>query len=125
MALTRASGMPSACAFPGYTFEDRFLICDIRADLPFSNERHFHFDPPWNPGRQVLIHPQPDGIWRIDWQVAPETDADEERSSGRLDERIRQVIGARTPYELVWMTGYRFSQRLADAFRDGSRLPGR
>ena len=113
--VRHAIGMP----FPGYTFEDRFLICDIRADLPFSNERHFHFDPPWNPGRQVLIHPQPDGIWRIDWQVAPETDADEERSSGRLDERIRQVIGADTPYELVWMTGYRFSQRLADAFRTG------
>ncbi|MGH2380914.1 MAG: FAD-dependent monooxygenase, partial [Candidatus Limnocylindria bacterium] len=36
--------------FPGHTFEDRFLIADIRADLPFANERHFHFDPPWNPG---------------------------------------------------------------------------
>ena len=47
--------------FDGYTFDDRFLIADVRAELPFSNERHFHFDPPWNPGRQVLIHPQPDG----------------------------------------------------------------
>ena len=105
--------------FVGYTFEDRFLIADIRADLPFSNERHFHFDPPWNPRRQVLIHPQPDGVWRIDWQVPPETDADDELASGRLDARIRQVIGPDTPYELVWMTAYRFSQRLADAFRVG------
>ena len=105
--------------FAGYTFDDRFLIADVRAALPFSNERHFHFDPPWNPGRQVLIHPQPDGVWRIDWQVPPETDADVERSSGGLDRRIRAVIGAETPYELVWMTGYRFSQRLADAFRSG------
>ena len=104
-------------AFDGYTFDDRFLIADIRAELPFTNERHFHFDPPWNPGRQVLIHPQPDGIWRIDWQVPPETDADVERANGGLDRRIRAVIGEATPYELLWVTGYRFSQRVADAFR--------
>jgi 3-(3-hydroxy-phenyl)propionate hydroxylase len=103
--------------FPGYSFDDRFLISDVRAELPFSHERHFHLDPPWNPGRQVLIHPQPDGVWRIDWQVPPETDAEEERAAGRLDRRIRDVIGAGTPYELVWVTAYRFSQRLADTFR--------
>lgn len=105
--------------FEGSTFDDRFLIADVRAELPFTAERHFHFDPPWNPGRQVLIHPQPDGIWRIDWQVPPETDADAERDSGALDRRIRAVIGERTPHELVWVTGYRFSQRMADAFRSG------
>lgn len=105
-------------AFEGYTFDDRFLIADIRAELPFSNERHFHFDPPWNPGRQVLIHPQPDGVWRIDWQVPPETDADAERTNGGLDRRIRAVVGDSTPYELIWLTAYRFSQRVAASFRD-------
>ena len=39
--------------------------------LPFPAERRFFFDPAWNPGRQVLLHPQPDRVWRIDWQVAP------------------------------------------------------
>jgi 2-polyprenyl-6-methoxyphenol hydroxylase-like FAD-dependent oxidoreductase len=104
--------------FAGYSFDDRFLIADVRADLPFTNERHFHFDPPWNPGRQVLIHPQPDGVWRIDWQVPPQTDADVERASGRLDARIRAVVGP-SAYELVWLTAYRFSQRLANAFKAG------
>ena len=105
--------------FAGYSFDDRFLIADVRAELPFTNERHFHFDPPWNPGRQVLIHPQPDGVWRIDWQVPPETDADIERTTGGLARRIRAVIGPDKPYELVWLTAYRFSQRLADAFGAG------
>ena len=114
-AVRHAAGI----GFEGYTFDDRFLIADVRADLPFTNERHFHFDPPWNPRRQVLIHPQPDRIWRIDWQVPSETDADAERVNGGLDRRIRAVIGERTPYELVWVTGYRFSQRAADAFRAG------
>jgi pentachlorophenol monooxygenase/3-(3-hydroxy-phenyl)propionate hydroxylase len=105
--------------FEGYSFDDRFLIADIRASLPMSNQRHFHFDPPWNPGRQVLIHPQPDGIWRIDWQVPPETDADAERDNGGLDRRIRAVIGPAAQHELVWLTAYRFSQRIASRFRDG------
>jgi 2-polyprenyl-6-methoxyphenol hydroxylase-like FAD-dependent oxidoreductase len=105
--------------FEGYSFDDRFLIADIRASLPISNQRHFHFDPPWNPGRQVLIHPQPDGIWRIDWQVPPETDAEAERDNGGLDRRIRAVVGAAARYELVWLTAYRFSQRIAARFRAG------
>ncbi len=105
--------------FPGHSHDDLFLICDIRADLPFPNERRMFFDPPWNPGRQVLVHPQPDGIWRIDWQVPPGTDAEAERANGGLDRRIRAVVGAETPYELEWCTAYRFHQRLVEAWRSG------
>jgi 3-(3-hydroxy-phenyl)propionate hydroxylase len=105
--------------FPGHSHEDLFLICDIRADLPYPNERRFYFDPPGNPGRQVLIHPQPDGAWRIDWQVPSGTDAEAERRNGGLDRRIRAVIGSRTPYELVWMTAYRFHQRVVERFGIG------
>lgn len=107
--------------FPGHSHADRFLIADIRADLPFPNERRFFFDPPFNPGRTVLIHPQPDRVWRIDWQVPPDTDVDEERRSGRLDERIRAIIGD-TPYELVWLSSYRFHQRVVPRFRVGRVL---
>jgi 3-(3-hydroxy-phenyl)propionate hydroxylase len=103
--------------FPGRTFGDRFLIADVRADLSFPNERRFYFDPPSNPGRQVLIHPQPDDEWRIDWQVPPDTDVEEERRSGRLDDRIRRLLGE-TPYALAWLSGYRFHERVADRFRE-------
>jgi 2-polyprenyl-6-methoxyphenol hydroxylase-like FAD-dependent oxidoreductase len=102
--------------FPGRSFRDRFLIADVKADLPFPNERRFFFDPPQNPGRQVLIHPQPDSEWRIDWQVPSETDPEAERASGRLDQRIRAIIGE-TPHELVWLTAYRFHERVAGRFR--------
>ena len=105
--------------FPGHSHADLFLICDIRARLPFPRERRFFFDPPWNPGRQVLIHPQPDDVWRIDWQVPSGTDLEVERSSGRLDRRIRSVIGPSVDYELAWATVYRFHQRLVDRFRVG------
>jgi 3-(3-hydroxy-phenyl)propionate hydroxylase len=105
--------------FPGHSHEDLFLIADIRARLPYPNERRFHFDPPWNPGRQVLVHRQPDDTWRIDWQVPSETDVEAERASGRLDRRIRAVIGQSTDYELLWLTPYRFHQRLVERFRIG------
>ena len=108
--------------FPGHSHEDLFLIADIRARLPFPNERRFHFDPPWNPGRQVLIHRQPDDIWRIDWQVPSETDVQAERANGGLARRIRDVVGESTDYDLVWITPYRFHQRLAERFRIGRAL---
>lgn len=108
--------------FPGHSHEDLFLICDIRATLPFPNERRLFFDPPWNPGRQVLVHPQPDDVWRIDWQVPPETDVEAERADGRLDARIRAVVGADADYDLAWLTAYRFHQRLAERWRVGRAL---
>jgi 2-polyprenyl-6-methoxyphenol hydroxylase-like FAD-dependent oxidoreductase len=106
--------------FPGKSFDDRFLIADVRVELPGfpRNERRFFFDPPSNPGRQILIHPQPDGEWRIDWQVAPGTDVEAERASGALDARIRALVGD-APYQLVWVTAYRFHSRLASRFRVG------
>ncbi|QUQ68649.1 FAD-dependent monooxygenase [Kutzneria sp. CA-103260] len=104
--------------FDGQSFDDRFLICDIRAELPgWETERRFHFDPAWNPGRQVLIHPCPDSTFRIDWQVPAEFDPD----PAALDTRIRQIIGDR-PYELVWQSVYRFHSRCVDRMRVGRVL---
>ena len=41
----------------------------IRAEIPgWEQERRFYFDPEWNPGRQVLIHPCPGSVFRIDWE---------------------------------------------------------
>ena len=104
--------------FPGRSYDDLFLICDIRADLPFPSERRFFFDPAWNPGRQVLVHQQPDSVWRIDWQVPPDFDPWAERASGALDARIRKIVGDR-PYEIVWQSVYRFQERVAERFGMG------
>lgn len=108
--------------FDGRTFDDAFLICDIEATLPgWEQERRFYFDPAWNPGRQVLIHPCPDGLFRIDWQVDPGFDLEAERADGRLDARIRDVIGDQ-PYRLDWTSVYRFHARIASRFRVGRVL---
>ncbi len=102
-------------SFDGMSFDEQFLIADIRCDLGFGNERRFFFDPSWNPGRQVLVHPCPDGVWRIDWQVPAEFDLEAEQSSGALDARIKQITGDK-PYVPVWLSVYRFHQRRASTF---------
>ncbi|GLZ33850.1 FAD-dependent oxidoreductase [Lentzea sp. NBRC 105346] len=102
----------------GYSHQDRFLITDIRAKLPLAKERHFHYDPSFNPGRQLVMHPQPNDIWRIDWQLPPDADIEAERLDGRFDERVRRVIGD-IPYEVDWVSTYRFHQRVVDRFRVG------
>ncbi|TMR98434.1 FAD-dependent monooxygenase [Nonomuraea basaltis] len=108
--------------FDGRSFDDRFLICDIRTDLPgWANERRFYFDPPWNPGRQVLIHPCPDSTFRIDWQVPAGEDGAVGVDPGGRDARIRAIIGDR-PYELVWSSVYRFHSRVVDRMRVGRVL---
>ncbi|WP_017611547.1 FAD-dependent monooxygenase [Nocardiopsis salina] len=108
--------------FEGTSFDDRFLICDIRADLGhWQRERRFYFDPEWNPGRQVLIHPCPGSVYRIDWQVPAGFDLEAERRDGRLEARIRQIVGERA-YEIVWSSVYRFHTRVADRMRVGRVL---
>ncbi|MFD0725848.1 FAD-dependent monooxygenase [Lysobacter brunescens] len=102
----------------GYTHNARFLITDIKAKLPLHKGRHFYYDPAFNPGRQVVIHPQPDDIWRIDWQLAPEDDIEAEKLNGKLDRRIRAVIGD-IDYEIDWLSTYRFHQRVLRNFRHG------
>ncbi|UBU17872.1 FAD-dependent monooxygenase [Nonomuraea gerenzanensis] len=105
----------------GYTHRDRFLITDLRAELPLAKERHFHYDPSFNPGRQLVMHPQPDDIWRVDWQLPPDADIDAERADGRFDERVRKVIGD-VPYEVDWVSTYRFHQRVVARMRVGRVL---
>ncbi|MFD0206111.1 MULTISPECIES: FAD-dependent monooxygenase [Saccharothrix] len=100
--------------FEGHSYTDRFVIADIHVDLGHAEpERRFYFDPPWNPGRQVLVHPQPDGVHRIDWQVPEDFEL--------TAEHVRAITGDR-PYEILWQSTYRFHQRRATRFRVGDVL---
>jgi 3-(3-hydroxy-phenyl)propionate hydroxylase len=115
--VRRAAG----AAWLGHSHLDRFLIMDIRAPINRPHERHFYFDAPSNPGRQIVVHPQPGDLWRFDWQLPPDTDVDEERRSGRLDERV-QALTLGAPYEIEWLSSYRFHQRIVDRMRIGRVL---
>ena len=119
----RRAARCSGSTFDGQSFDDQFLICDIRTDLPgWANERRFYFDPAWNPGRQVLIHPCPDSTFRIDWQVPPGFDLDAEERTGGLDRADPADHRRPADYEIVWKSVYRFHSRVVDRMRVGRVL---
>jgi len=67
------------------------------------------------------VHSCPDGVFRIDWQVPDAFDLETERKAGRLDARVREVLGD-VPYEVSWASVYRFHQRTVDRMRVGRVL---
>ncbi|GGB40497.1 FAD-dependent oxidoreductase [Tistrella bauzanensis] len=115
--VREAAGIP----WLGYSHADRFLIVDIDVGADLPHERQFLFDAPSNPGRQIVIHPQPGTMWRFDWQLPPDADVEAEQADGRLDARIRAIAGDR-PWRIEWLSTYRFHQRRAAAMRKGRVL---
>jgi 3-(3-hydroxy-phenyl)propionate hydroxylase len=104
--------------FAGVSFEDKFLIADIRmaADLP--TERRFWFDPPFHDGQSALMHRQPDNVWRIDLQLGPQADVEEEQKPERVVARLKRMLGERD-FTLEWVSIYRFNCRRLDRFVHG------
>lgn len=104
--------------FPGESRDHHFLILDVRMQLETPRERWFWFDPPFNPGRTALLHPQPDSVYRLDYQLAPETDLEAVKQPEALHKRIVATVGER-PYEIVWKSIYTYQQRALEQFRHG------
>jgi 3-(3-hydroxy-phenyl)propionate hydroxylase len=101
--------------FAGRTFEEKFLIADIRwNDSP--SERRFWFNPSFDPSESVLIHRQPDGISRIDFQIGWDADNATEMQPEKVAERVRRVIGDDTPFEIDWCSIYTFRCARLDRF---------
>lgn len=95
--------------FTGHVFEEKFLIADIQVrQADFPCDRRFWFQPRFDPGESVLIHRQPDDIFRIDFQLGWEADGERERQPERVAERVRRVIGAQVDFELDWCSVYTF-----------------
>jgi 3-(3-hydroxy-phenyl)propionate hydroxylase len=104
--------------FSGVTFEDKFLIADIKMKADFPTERRFWFDPSFHSGQSALMHKQPDNVWRIDLQLGPDADVFAEQEPARVRARIERVLGD-IPFELEWVSIYRFNCRRLDRFVHG------
>lgn len=104
--------------FKGVTFEDKFLIADVRMAADFPTERRFWFDPPFHSGQSALMHRQPDNVWRIDLQLGPDADIEFEQKPEQVIPRLKKMLGER-PFELEWVSIYRFNCRRLDRFLHG------
>ena len=105
--------------FEGRVFQDNFLIADVIMDAEFPTERRFWFDPPFNPGQSVLLHKQPDNVWRIDFQLGWDIDRGYELKEENVRARVDAMLGPDIEYELEWTSIYTFQCCSMDQYRHG------
>ncbi|VVD73725.1 FAD-dependent oxidoreductase [Pandoraea cepalis] len=106
----------------GRTFKDRFLIADVKMTADFPTERWFWFDPPFHPNQSVLLHRQPDDVWRIDFQLGWDADPAVEKTPERVIPRVQALLGPDAKFTLEWVSVYTFSCLRMDDFRHGHVL---
>jgi 3-(3-hydroxy-phenyl)propionate hydroxylase len=109
-------------SFDGRVFEDNFLIADVRMNADFPTERWFWFEPHFKSGDSALLHKQPDGIWRIDFQLGWNIDRKAELEPAKIRSRVDAMLGGKVEYELVWTSIYTFQCRRMEKFRHGRVL---
>jgi len=113
--------------FDGRVFEDNFLIADVKMTADFPTERWFWFEPPFEgAGQSALLHKQPDGIWRIDfqlgWDIDRKAELDPARIRARVDAMLSSQSGKIPEYKLEWTSIYTFQCRRMKEFRHGRVL---
>ena len=99
----------------GERFEERFLIADFKMEADFPSERWFWFDPPFAPGQSILLHKQPDNLWRLDFKLGTNADSSIAQDKAFLRDKIKSVVGDRE-FELDWSSIYSFSSKKLDRF---------
>ena len=110
----------------GENFEGRYIIADIQIKQRAQSrtrpvERRALFDPDCRRGGTVLIHEQPDHIWRIDYQLRPgETEAEAltESSIRASIQAVLDDLGWSEPWELEWWSIYSANTLALQDYRD-------
>ncbi|MBL0149426.1 MAG: FAD-dependent monooxygenase [Ideonella sp.] len=94
----------------GASYEGFFVIADIRIDLPYPTERRAYFDPDWNRGNTILMHREPHGIWRVDYQLPPGETPEQalrpESMKQRIDAQLAMIGHAGAEWDMDWCSVY-------------------
>ena len=67
----------------------------------------------------VLLHKQPDDVWRIDFQLGWDADPELEKDPARVRQRVTDMLGPDVPFDLEWISVYTFRCRRMERFRHG------
>lgn len=94
----------------GASYEGRFVIADIRIKLDYPTERLAFFSPDWNPGNTILMHREPDSIWRFDYQldanISPEQALLPENLHKAVNDQLKMIGMEHLEWEMDWSTVY-------------------
>jgi len=106
----------------GTQYDGKYVIVDIVQKTKRAVERLAWFDPPSNPGSTILMHRQPDDIWRIDHQIRDDEDPVEavkpENVLPRVQSHLR-MMGEDAPWEPLWISIYNAKCLTLDNYRHG------
>ncbi|MEX3932466.1 FAD-dependent oxidoreductase [Paraburkholderia phymatum] len=94
----------------GTSYEGRYVIVDIELDSDRPTERLAYFDPSSNPGSTVLVHKQPDNVWRIDYQLRDGEDAEQAVKPENVMPRVQSLLdmmGEKGAWAPIWITIYK------------------
>jgi 3-(3-hydroxy-phenyl)propionate hydroxylase len=95
--------------FEGMQYEGKYVIVDIEQATQRPTERLAWFDPPSNPGSTILMHRQPDSVWRIDYQIGDYEDPLEAVKPENVLPRVQShldMIGETAPWTPLWISLY-------------------
>jgi 3-(3-hydroxy-phenyl)propionate hydroxylase len=109
----------------GTQYEGRYVIVDIEQNTRRTVERLAWFDPPSNPGSTILMHRQPDNVWRIDYQVADHEDPLEAVKPENVLPRVQahlDMIGETAPWKPLWISIYTAKCLTLPGYRNGRVL---
>jgi len=109
----------------GNTYEGRYVVVDILLESSRPTERLAYFDPPCNPGSTVLVHKQPDNVWRIDYQLRDGEDPVEAVKLENMAPRIASLLammGETKPWKPIWTTIYKANALTLENYRSGRVL---
>ncbi|MGF6817596.1 3-(3-hydroxy-phenyl)propionate hydroxylase [Paraburkholderia atlantica] len=109
----------------GTTYEGRYVIVDIDLDSTRATERLAYFDPPSNPGSTVLVHKQPDNVWRIDYQLRDDEDPDAAVLPENVIPRVQSLLdsmGETGAWSPIWITIYKANALTLERYRHGNVL---
>jgi 3-(3-hydroxy-phenyl)propionate hydroxylase len=106
----------------GDNYEGRYVIADVQMDHDFPTERRAFFEPKANPGGTVLIHKQPDDIWRVDYQLKSGESEEEALKEENIRSRVGAIIrdaGHDGAWDLEWWSIYSANTLCLDDYRHG------
>src|SRR5574337_842586 len=109
----------------GTAYEGSYVVVDVELHTDRPMHRYCWIDPPANPGSTVLLHKQPDDIWRLDYQLRADEDPAEAVKPENVMPRVRsllRMIGEPDDVEPVWISLYQARALTLESYRHGRVL---
>lgn len=106
----------------GTAYEGRYVVADIELESALPTERLAWFNPPSNPESTILMHKQPDNVWRIDYQLRDDEDPEEAVKPENVLPRVQahlSMMGENGPWSPLWITIYKANALSLERYRHG------